>query len=88
MSSNPAPMTEEEVVALFESCSNIGRWGPDDQLGTLNLITPAMRLEALRSLRSGRVVSLGVDLMVGRSRQVPSAVDLGLRYSRWMPTTT
>ena len=55
-------MTEEEVLALFESCSNVGRWGADDQLGTLNLITPDKRLEALRSVRSGRVVSLGMDL--------------------------
>ena len=26
--------------ALFDRCSNWGRWGPDDERGTLNLITP------------------------------------------------
>jgi kynurenine formamidase len=74
-------MTEEEVVALFESCSNVGRWGPDDELGTLNLVTPEKRLEAVRSIRSGRVVALGRELAVGRSRQVPPAADLAPRYS-------
>ena len=31
----------QELAALFAACSNAGRWGPDDELGTLNLITPA-----------------------------------------------
>jgi kynurenine formamidase len=74
-------MTEAEVVGLFGSCSNVGRWGPDDELGTLNLITPRVRLEALRGVRSGRVVSLGAELMVDRSRQAPSSVELRPRYS-------
>ncbi|MEZ4334721.1 MAG: cyclase family protein [Myxococcota bacterium] len=39
--------------------SNWGRWGPDDELGTLNFITPEVRREAVASVRSGRVVSLG-----------------------------
>ena len=30
----------QELAALFAACSNAGRWGPDDELGTLNLITP------------------------------------------------
>ena len=33
--------TEEEVLGYFQSLSNWGRWGPDDQLGAPNLITPA-----------------------------------------------
>ena len=32
--------TAEEVVEYFSSLSNWGRWGKDDQLGTLNFITP------------------------------------------------
>ncbi len=33
--------TEEEVLGYFKSLSNWGRWGPDDQLGAPNFITPA-----------------------------------------------
>ena len=32
--------TEDEVLGYFDKLSNWGRWGPDDELGTPNLITP------------------------------------------------
>jgi kynurenine formamidase len=38
--------------------SNWGRWGKDDQLGTLNLITPAKRLQAVALVKEGVTVSL------------------------------
>ena len=34
------PPTQDEVLGYFDSLSNWGRWGDDDLLGTLNLITP------------------------------------------------
>jgi kynurenine formamidase len=37
---------------------NWGRWGKDDQRGTINLITPARRAAAARLVKSGRSVSL------------------------------
>jgi kynurenine formamidase len=37
--------------------SNWGRWGKDDERGTLNYITPARVLEACALPRSGRVIS-------------------------------
>jgi kynurenine formamidase len=40
---------------------NWGRWGDDDELGTLNLITDADVLRGVRAVRHGRVVSLGVN---------------------------
>lgn len=42
--------------------SNWGRWGDSDQLGTLNLITPAQRLAASELIRSGVAVSLAREL--------------------------
>lgn len=45
--------TEDEVRGYFQSLSNWGRWGDDDQLGTLNLITPAKRLQAAALVREG-----------------------------------
>jgi kynurenine formamidase len=38
--------------------SNWGRWGPEDQRGTLNLITPAMIVAAASLVREGAAVSL------------------------------
>jgi kynurenine formamidase len=37
--------------------SNWGRWGPDDERGTLNFITPERILEACALPRAGRVIS-------------------------------
>jgi len=59
MPANPPPLaTEDEVRRYFETCSNWGRWGPDDNAGTINLITPEKRREAAATVRSGRAVSL------------------------------
>lgn len=42
--------------------SNWGDFGDDDQLGKMNLLTPARRLEALREVREGRVFVLSLPL--------------------------
>ena len=47
--SHPLP-TEDEVLTYFDRCSNWGRWGKDDQLGALNLITPEKRKQAIDQL--------------------------------------
>lgn len=54
----PEPKLEE----LFQAVSNWGRWGPDDELGTLNHITAANVVEAANLVTSGRVVSLSHDI--------------------------
>ena len=58
---HPEP-SEEEVRSYFETCSNWGRWGPDDSAGTINLITPAKRREAAALVQSGRSVSCSYPL--------------------------
>jgi len=45
---NPRPVTKEQVAKWMTEISNWGRWGKDDQRGTLNLITPAKRKQAWR----------------------------------------
>lgn len=50
--------TKADVDRLFQEVSNWGRWGKDDQLGTLNLITPAKRVQAAGLVKTGRAVSL------------------------------
>jgi kynurenine formamidase len=69
-------MTEDEVLQLFTDCSNKGRWGDDDELGTLNYITTAKALAALRSVKVGATVSLGKDLRVRGSAQTPPSAAL------------
>src|SRR5438552_18937308 len=49
--------TESEVWGWMQSLSNWGRWGPDDELGTLNHITPEKRRAAAALVREGEVVS-------------------------------
>lgn len=58
------PRTDDEAVALVdELCQryrNWGRWGSDDERGTLNFITPAALVHAASLITSGRVVSCGL----------------------------
>jgi kynurenine formamidase len=51
------PLSAEEVLGYVEQVSNWGRWGPDDQRGTLNLITDEHRVAAARLVTDGRAVS-------------------------------
>jgi hypothetical protein len=41
---------------------NWGRWGEDDESGTLNLITDAVRARAAAEVRTGRAVSLAMPV--------------------------
>ena len=52
----------EEFDQIFESVKNWGRWGPDDQLGTLNYITPEMVRAAAGLVRSGRHVTMSIPI--------------------------
>jgi kynurenine formamidase len=40
-------------------------WGPADEIGTLNMMTDASRLDILKQVAAGKVYDLGVDLFVG-----------------------
>lgn len=61
-----APSKPELTFELFEEyykyCSNWGRWGADDQRGTLNYITDQKVREAASLVHSGKVVSLQLPL--------------------------
>lgn len=45
--------SEAEVIGYLDTLSNWGRWGAEDELGTINLITPVKRLGAARLVREG-----------------------------------
>ncbi|MBM4268847.1 MAG: hypothetical protein FJ144_19905 [Deltaproteobacteria bacterium] len=46
MSELRSPLSAAAVQAFHQTLSNWGRWGARDQLGALNLITPAKRAAA------------------------------------------
>ncbi len=50
--------TPEEFHASLRARRNWGRWGADDEIGAVNLITPEKRRAAAGLVRSGRTVSL------------------------------
>lgn len=52
------PLTMTQVDAWMTELSNWGRWGRADERGTLNLITPAVRKQALKLATDGVAVSL------------------------------
>ncbi|OGO71279.1 MAG: cyclase [Chloroflexi bacterium RBG_19FT_COMBO_56_12] len=55
-------MSLAEFDRLFESLKNWGRWGPDDEKGTLNYITPDKVRAAATLVRSGRSVSMTIPI--------------------------
>ena len=55
---SPRRMTQADVDRLFEEVSNWGRWGKEDQLGALNLITAEKRKQAATLVKQGISVSL------------------------------
>ncbi|WP_166903444.1 cyclase family protein [Mycobacterium sp. DL440] len=75
--------TEQEVRNYFHTLSNWGRWGEDDRLGTLNLITSEKRAAAAGAVRDGDVVSLSRDMdpadpdPLGRGTVLQRYMELG-----------
>ena len=58
----PAPVSLAEFDAMFEAVKNWGRWGPDDELGTLNYLTPDKVAAAAALVKSGRTVSMAIPI--------------------------
>ena len=56
------PTTAEEYARFPERFSNWGRWGADDQRGTINFVTPEVSAHAATLARLGRVVSLALPI--------------------------
>jgi kynurenine formamidase len=62
MKTTPIPVSAAEFDQLFKSVCNWGRWGPDDERGTLNHITPDHVRRAASLVRTGRSVSMAVPI--------------------------
>ena len=73
------PASFAEVVA---SVTNWGRWGPDDQLGTLNLIDDAARRRGLEAVVDARPLPLGLPMSAA------DGIQLGFIKGRINPEHT
>jgi kynurenine formamidase len=76
---------EKELDALFDEVSNAGRWGADDELGTLNYITPQKRIAAAKLVREGRALSIARDLDKVQSPNNPQPVRHSMCYQSHYP---
>jgi kynurenine formamidase len=68
------------ILEAAEKLSNWGRWGADDQIGTLNNITPQNIIDAGKLIRKGKVFALGLSLK--------EPIQSGLFGGRWNPIHT
>src|SRR6201984_3287891 len=50
------------IEEASKKLSNWGRWGKDDQIGTLNFVTPQDIVNAAKLIRRGKVFALGIPL--------------------------
>lgn len=70
-----------EFFEVARKVNNWGRWGADDELGTLNLITPEVVRAAAGLVRQGKVFSLALPLG-------PDGPQIGLIPGRINPLRT
>jgi kynurenine formamidase len=77
-----SPSIPSSFSELAARISNWGRWGPDDQLGTLNLIDDAARLRGVAAVEQGNAFALGLPL----SQQ--EGIQMGFVPGRVNPTRT
>jgi kynurenine formamidase len=73
-------LTRQAIHDAAKKVSNWGRWGADDQIGTLNNITPADVIAAAGLVRKGKNFALGLSLK--------EPIQSGLFGGRWNPIHT
>jgi len=54
-------LTRKDVKKAATRCKNWGRWGKDDEIGTLNFTTPGDIVAAAQLVRKGKVISLALN---------------------------
>ena len=62
--------SDEDIDRLIPQITNWGRWGKQDQLGTVNFITARQRLAAVDSVKKGRTVSLAREISVTKTEGI------------------
>ena len=54
-------LTREDLRVAAEKYKNWGKWGPDDEIGTLNFTSAEDIIAACRLVRKGKVISLALN---------------------------
>src|SRR4030095_15281428 len=54
-------LTRKDLALAAEQYKNWGRWGPDDEIGTLNHTSAEDIVAAARLVRKGKVISLALN---------------------------
>ncbi|HJM75482.1 MAG TPA: cyclase family protein [Dehalococcoidia bacterium] len=80
------PPSADEYLAYKERFSNWGRWGGDDQLGTLNHITEETRRAAAGLVSTGRTVSCSNPLAVTPGPRNANPAQHFMRLTDWSCT--
>ena len=69
-------VTSAEYEKWKRDLSNWGRWGQDDQIGALNLITAAKRKQAAALVQEGYPVSIAGDADIVKAIDNPNPYEL------------
>ena len=77
------PVSRAQFNQWMQDISNWGRWGPEDELGTLNLITDETRQAAARLVKDGVSVSMALDLNTERDALNANPFEHTLSTSRF-----
>lgn len=79
-------VTHEQMLKWFEEQKNWGRWGPNDDKGTLNLITPEKTKAAARLVREGITVRLyHFPDPVNLEAPIIDTSNMNVLNSHWLP---
>jgi len=82
VSSSRPLVSEAQFKAWQTELSNWGRWGKDDELGTLNLVTPEKRKAALALVKEGVPVSLSTNTAFEKAIDVPCPAEWAMTSAR------
>jgi len=74
-------LTKTDIDRIMKELSNWGRWGKDDQLGAMNLITPAKRKQAAALVKEGVSISLARDTNTQTAQDNPQPYEHSMTLS-------
>ncbi len=72
---SPPLVTSAQYERWQTELSNWGRWGKDDEMGTLNLITAAKRRATVALVKEGETISLASNAAKQKDVDVPCPVE-------------
>ncbi len=74
---------DAQYLALYDRVDNAGRWGAEDELGTLNYITPERRRAAAGLVQTGEILSLAIPIEAPPTADEPHELVHRLHYSNY-----